>query len=102
MAIKKQFSKSKAECKVTLSLPVEAASEAKSVTVVGDFNNWDKASHPMKKFKTGEFKTSLSLETGKEYHFRYLIDGEKYENDWAADKYVPNPESGEDNSVIVL
>jgi hypothetical protein len=56
----------------------------------------------MKKFKTGEFKTSLSLKTGQEYHFRYLIDGEKYENDWAADKYVPNPESGEDNSVIVL
>ena len=56
----------------------------------------------MKKFKTGEFKTSISLEKGKEYQFRYLIDGKNYENDWEADKYVQSPLSEEENSVVVL
>lgn len=102
MAIKKQYFKTKSECKVTLTLPAEAAKSAKKVTVVGDFNNWDETANPMKKFKTGEFKTSLTLEKGKEYQFRYLIDGESYENDWEADKYVQSPVSLEENSVMVL
>ena len=64
MAIKKQYFKTKNECKVTFSLPSEAAKSAKKVAVVGDFNNW--TASPMKKFKTGEYKTSVSLEKGKE------------------------------------
>ncbi len=102
MAIKKQYFKTKDECKVTLTLSQEAAQDAKKVTVVGDFNDWKKTANPMKKFKTGEFKTTLSLEKGKEYQFRYLIDGKAYENDWEADKYVQSPVSTEENSVIVL
>ena len=38
MAIKKQFLKSKPVCKVTFSLPAE---EAKKVSVVGSFNEWN-------------------------------------------------------------
>jgi len=33
--------------------------------------------------------------------FRYLVDGERWENDWAADAYVPNPFGGEDSVVEV-
>lgn len=102
MAIKKKYFKTKEECKVTLTLPVEAANDANKVVVVGDFNNWSDSSHPMKKYKSGEYKVSLSLEKGKEYQFRYLIDGEAYENDWEADKYVQSPVSTEENSVMVL
>ncbi|QNL20532.1 isoamylase early set domain-containing protein [Hyphobacterium sp. CCMP332] len=102
MAIKKQYFKTKKECKVTFSLPVKAAGKAKKVSVVGDFNDWKSNANPMKKFKTGEFKTTLSLEKDKEYQFRYLIDGKSYENDWEADKYVQSPVSGEENSVVIL
>lgn len=102
MAIKKQYLKTKSECKVTLTLPLEAAKEAKKVAVVGDFNNWKSTANPMKKFKAGEFKTTLSLEKGKEYQFRYLIDGKSYENDWEADKYIQSPVSTDENSVMVL
>ncbi len=102
MAIKKQYFKTKNECKVTFSLPVKAAEKAKKVSVVGDFNDWKSNANLMKKLKTGEFKISLSLEKGKEYQFRYLIDGKAYENDWEADKYVQSPVSGEENSVVVL
>lgn len=72
--------------------------EAQTVFLVGDFNNWDETSHPMEKMKDGRFKLAVKLEPGKEYQFRYLVDGE-WHNEWEADHYVPNPFSG-DNSVV--
>ena len=97
--IKKQFLKSKPVCKATFTLPAEAAPEAKTVEILGDFNNW-KAGGEMKKQKNGIFKAIVELEAGKEYQFRYLIDGETWENDWEADKYVSTP-YGTENSVVV-
>ena len=97
--IKKQFLKSKPVC----TLPVEAAPEAKSVAVVGEFNDWDlDGGVKMKKQKNGVFKAIVELEAGKEYQFRYLIDGETWENDWEADKYVASPFGGENSVVIAL
>jgi hypothetical protein len=55
----------------------------------------------MKKQKTGEFATTIDLETGKEYQFRYVINDEKWINDQEADKFVPNG-TGDDNSVVVV
>lgn len=101
MSIKKQYLKSKPVCKVTLSLPKEAAETAESVYVVGEFNQWKENTHPMKKLKSGDFKTTIDLEVGQEYEFRYLIDGQRWENDWEADKYVPNNFATE-NSVLVV
>ena len=73
--IKKQFLKTKPEANVTFNLPKEAASGAAKVALVGDFNDWDTTATEMKKLKTGAFKATIKLETGKEYQFRYLIDG---------------------------
>ena len=72
--------------------------EAESVYLVGDFNDWDESSHPMTKLKDGRFKLDVKLDPDNEYQFRYLVDGE-WHNEWEADKYVPNPFSG-DNSVV--
>jgi len=96
--LKKQYLKSKPICKVTFYTP--AALEAESVYLVGDFNDWNEASHPMEMLKDGRFKLTLELESGKEFQFRYLVDKAEWHNDWEADKYVPNPFSG-DNSVVV-
>ena len=100
--LKKQFLKSKPVCKVTFRLAKEACETADSVKLVGDFNEWnvDEAVE-MKALKKGGFKTVLNLETGKNYEFRYLIDGETWENDWEADQYAPN-EFGTENSVVIL
>lgn len=102
MSIKKQYLKSKPVCKVTLSLPKEATKAAKKVMVVGEFNDWNKKSIPMKKLKDGSFKTTIDLAPGKEYQFRYLIDNKQWENDWSADKYVPSDFTIEENSVVVV
>lgn len=83
---------------VTFLLPSDVQGE--SVHLVGDFNNWDETVSPMKREKDGSFVLTLELETGHEYQFRYLVNGDEWHNDWKADKYVPNPYSG-DNSVLV-
>ena len=73
---------------------------ADSVHVVGDFNNWNRHSHPMERAEDDDmWELTLELEKGNTYQFRYLIDGNNWQNDWHADRYVPNPFGGE-NSVI--
>ncbi|MFT4938603.1 MAG: 1,4-alpha-glucan branching enzyme [Paraglaciecola sp.] len=100
MPFKKQYLKSKPVCKVTFKLSKEEAQEANSVSLVGEFNDWDKAGFPMKKLKNGSFSTTLDLAKDKKYQFRYLLDNKVWENDPVADEYVPSAVSFEENSVI--
>jgi len=103
MSLKKQNVKGKSSlCRVTFSIPKGAVKSAKKVTLVGDFNNWDTHATPMKKQKDGSFSVSINLEKGREYQFRYLIDGKTWENDWVADKYVATVYGGAENSVVVV
>jgi len=101
MGLQKKYNKSGAVCKVTFSLPKEAAGDAKSVNLVGDFNDWDTGASPMNALKNGTFKVAINLDSGNEYRFKYYIDGDRWENDWEADKYVSN-DYGSDDSVIVV
>jgi len=101
MSLRRQYRKTGTTCTVTFNLPKAGAGSATSVHLVGDFNGWDKTANPMKKQKNGTFAASLSLERGKDYQFRYLLDRERWENDWQADKYLRN-EFGGDNSVVVV
>lgn len=101
VGIKKEYMKGKNVCKVTFRLPSIAAPDAKTVSIVGDFNDWNIYANPMKKMKNKDFAITLELQPGSEYQFRYLIDENSWENDWNADKYVKSP-YGTDNSVIVV
>ncbi|MCE6988191.1 isoamylase early set domain-containing protein [Dyadobacter sp. CY323] len=103
MALSKQFVKSKSLYKVTFTVPAEAAAEAKKVALVGEFNGWNpEEAIALKKQKDGSFKGILELASG-EYQFRYILDDEKWENDWEADKYVPaGVDATAENSVVVL
>jgi 1,4-alpha-glucan branching enzyme len=102
MCIKKQYVKNKPICKVTFRLQKEVALSAKSVKIVGEFNDWSIKATPMKGLKNGEFKVTLNLDVDKEYQFRYLIDDMRWENDGNADKYVPSPYGECENSVVVV
>jgi 1,4-alpha-glucan branching enzyme len=102
MSLEKKYLKSRPVGKVTFRLPHAAAPEAQSVFLVGDFNEWRKDATPMTRLKSGEFKVALELEPGREYCFRYLIEGDTWENDWEADRYVPSGIAGEENSVVVV
>ena len=97
--LKRQYLKNKSICKVTFYTPDDI--KAQLVNLVGDFNAWDEKATPMEKLKDGRFKVVLELAAPAEYQFRYLVNRAEWLNDWEADRYVPNPFSG-DNSVIVL
>ena len=85
---------------VTFELPAEAAATAQSVVLCGEFNDWSRESHPMKKRKDGSFSVAVRLDPGR-YHYRYFLDEAVWENDWSADDYAPNPWGSEDSIVIV-
>ncbi len=98
----KEFITEKNICRVTFRLPSQAAPDACSVHLVGDFNNWDVYATPLKCLSNGNYTVTLDLECGREYQYRFLIDETKWENDWKADKYVPSPYGHCDNSVLIL
>ena len=102
MALYKNYLKPTKKCEVTFELSAEAAKGAQKVWLAGDFNSWSSIDTPMKKKPDGSFSVKVKLDPGNEYQFRYLLDGKKWENDWAADKYIPAPFSNTDNSVVVV
>jgi len=95
----KKYAQDKKTCKVTFALPDDV--NANSAALHGDFTKWEKAPVKMRRYKDGNFKVSLTLKTGKKYRFRYLLDGERWENDWQADAYAPNDFGSEDSIVEV-
>ena len=101
--LKKSYSKTGAVCRATFKLP--AAVNAKRATLVGDFNAWDTKAYPMKRLKDGSFSVTISLKAQQSYCFRYLLDSEsanaRWENDWEADSYHPNPHGATDSVIDV-
>jgi 1,4-alpha-glucan branching enzyme len=95
--LKKNFSKTGDSCRVTFKLSSEVGAE--TAHLCGEFNEWSPTSHPMKKLKDGSFSATLSLDAGQSYRFRYLLDGERWENDWDADAYVANQYGTEDSLI---
>ena len=84
---------------VTFELP--AAVVAESASVCGDFNDWSPTDHPLARTKGGAWRADVELPAGRRWRFRYLVDGQRWENDWAADDYLPNAFGGDD-SVLDL
>ncbi len=60
------------------------------MALLGDFNAWDAARHPLTRRKGGGFSTTVSLAAGQDYRFRYLLDRERWVNDEEADDEVCN------------
>ena len=102
--LKKKYVKSRQVGKVTFELTKEEIPEgieAEIVHLVGDFNDWDLNATPMNYSKKKKaFRVVMDLEPGQQYHFRYLVNGEHWCNDWYADAYIPNS-FGEDNCAVV-
>ena len=85
--------------RVTFELPPDIG--ARQVQLCGEFNGWSTTATPLAARKDGRFSVTLSLPTGSAYRYRFLVDGERWENDWAADGYVQNGFGGDD-SVLHL
>ena len=97
--LKKNYSKTGSSCRVTFKLPSDVSAEM--VHLCGEFNDWSPTKHPMKKLKDGSFSVTVSLEPGQSYRFRYLLDNERWENDWDADAYVAYQYGTEDSLITI-
>lgn len=96
---RKSYSKGGNSVRVTFELPAEV--EADTAILVGDFNGWSRDATTMSRRKDGRFSVTVSLSAGRTYRYRYLLDGSRWENDWAADGYAANDHGSED-SILAL
>jgi 1,4-alpha-glucan branching enzyme len=84
--------------RVTFTLPDSIWAD--QIYLVGDFNGWNRTSHPFQRDREGRWGLTVDLELGRAYQFRYLCDGEHWKNDSQADAHVHN-RYGSDNFVVV-
>jgi len=87
--------------KVTFTLPADIVAGASEGLLLGEFNNWDKQNgFSLRKYKDGSMKTTVELEAGKSYEYRYLLDGGRWVNDANANAYLPVLGLGIENCVV--
>ena len=73
------------------------APQAKRVSLVGDFNNWDTSALSAKKDSRGNWAVEIKLKPGK-YQYKFFVDG-SWVNDPRCSTYVTNS-FGSQNSVV--
>ena len=84
---------------VTFTLPADV--QADSVALCGEFNEWSAENIRLARDGDGSWRATVALEPGHTYRYRYLLDGERWENAWQADGYVPNSYGSADSVVFV-
>jgi predicted flap endonuclease-1-like 5' DNA nuclease len=89
--------------KVTFTLPAEVVADATEGLLLGEFNNWDQANGiALKKQKDGSLKATTSLEAGKTYQYRYLLNDGRWVNDQQAETFVYAEGFAVENCVITV
>lgn len=80
---------------------VLVAPQASQVTVVGDFNDWNPAAHPMERTPTGgTWTVTVPLEAGR-HEYSFVVDGKHWMPDPAA-PLAPDDGFGVANSVLLV
>lgn len=91
--------------KVAFKVSQEAAQNAKEIYLLCDFNAWEPVALTLN--KNGTFTVNVdiakdeNLKKTYQYRYQYVMpdNSEKYDNDWDAQYYIPNPFNG-DNSAF--
>jgi len=50
------------------------APDAKQVSIVGDFNNWDAQAHPLQQMPDGAWRVEVTMHHGH-HQYAFLVDG---------------------------
>jgi hypothetical protein len=69
--------------RVTFALPMDEPGGA--VSVVGNFNDWNPFTHPLRKRANRTRSAAVTVQAGSTLHFRYLAEG----GVWFDDESVP-------------
>ena len=86
--------------KVVVVFEIPSTIWADRINLVGDFNNWDRESLPLRQDRQANWQVEIELDAGREYRFRYLFDGASWVYDWYADKSLTDSGGGCDSIVI--
>lgn len=98
--INKELGSKSGLARVTFELP--ATVWAGQISLVGEFNNWDRQVTPMIQDRLDEsWRATVDLEAGRRYRFRYLLDGDTWLTDRQADDCAAN-DTGSYDSVVDL
>ena len=89
----------KGKGKASVTFTLDPGVGAQTATVCGEWNDWSAGADVMRRDAEGGFSLTVDLDAGRAYRFRYLLDDERWENDWAADAYLPNSFGGDDSVV---
>jgi hypothetical protein len=81
--------------RVTFALPIDDPGGA--VSVVGNFNDWNPHTHPLRKRANQTRSAAVTVRAGSTLHFRYLGEG----GVWFDDETV-SVERGRDAAITVL
>jgi Glycogen recognition site of AMP-activated protein kinase len=84
---------------VRFTLPAEV--RAGTVALCGEFNDWSAQDILLERGDDGSWQATVALAPGRSYRYRYLIDGERWENAPNADSYVPNSYGTYDSVIVV-
>ena len=88
-----------AKDKASVTFTVDPRAGARTAAVCGEWNDWSVDADVMRRDAEGGFSLTVGLDAGRAYRFRYLLDGQRWDNDWAADAYVGNDFGGDDSVV---
>jgi 1,4-alpha-glucan branching enzyme len=88
------------ENKVIVTFEIPGTVWADRINLVGDFNDWDRENLPFRHNREDNWYVKVELDRGREYRFRYLINGDYWGYDWHADKHVLG-DDGSSDSIIV-
>jgi 1,4-alpha-glucan branching enzyme len=88
-----------AKGKANVTFTVDPRVGARAAAVCGEWNDWAADADVMRRDAEGGFSLTVGLDAGRAYRFRYLLDGQRWDNDWAADAYQPNGFGGDDSVV---
>ncbi len=89
--------------KVTFTLPAETVGDATGAVLLGEFNIWDYSNGiNLKKQKDGSMKVTTTLEGGRTYQYRYLLNDGRWVNDQRADDYVHVSVFQVENCVVAV
>lgn len=83
--IRKQHSPVPGCVRVCFELP--SCIWADRISLVGDFNHWDRHATPLRQERDGAWRAVLDLALGQRFAFCYLIDGNR-QTDTNADGFI--------------
>jgi 1,4-alpha-glucan branching enzyme len=92
--------RSSQENKVLVTFRIPGSVWAERIHLVGDFNEWNRESLPFRQTRDENWQIEVELDAGREYRFRYLIDGDQWGNEWHADRHVPGTDGTSDSIVV--